>query len=167
MLIAGELDAVTRYFAAAEPDQDPSRRPLHHVDHPARGTTPQVRWLFADRKGAAIDYNKEIGYPQPIHCVIVKTEIVDKDPTIPARLTRAFLEAAKVPSDESNVHAASLQDLGRGAGGRRGRRFHPRRLKGSNAGRWRRCSICAGRTAISTGTPITVDEYFHPSTLGM
>ena len=168
MLIAGELDAVTRYFGRPE---NASRT------HPGDRSTlsikdlaahPRIRWLFDDRKAAAIDYCRAIGWPQPIHCIIVKTEIVDKDPTVPERLTRAFLEAARLPSDQSNVHAASYALTAAEQAEAVGADFLPAGLNAKNrAAMERMLELCAKDGYIEGGKRVTVDEYFHPSTLAL
>jgi ABC-type nitrate/sulfonate/bicarbonate transport system substrate-binding protein len=127
-----------------------------------------VRWLFEDRKGAAIAYNKEIGWPQPIHCVIVKTEIVDKDPSVPARLTRAFLEAVKLPSERSNVHAMSYHLTAAEEAEAVGADFTPAGLKGRNREAIARMlDLCWKDGYIDRGRPFRVDEYFDKSTLAL
>ncbi|HEY1504424.1 MAG TPA: hypothetical protein VGF92_09000, partial [Stellaceae bacterium] len=166
MLIAGELDAVTRYFG---------RREHAARTYPADRSTmsmqelaghPRVRWLFDDRKAAAIAYNAEIGWPQPIHCLIVKTEIVDQDPSVPARLTRAFLAAANTPSEHSNVHAASYQLSAAEEAAAVGAVFTPAGLKGRNREAISRMlELCWKDGYIDRGRPFTVDEYFDGSTL--
>jgi 4,5-dihydroxyphthalate decarboxylase len=168
MLVAGELDAVTRYFGRPENamHSHPGDRSTMSID--ALAAHPRVRWLFEDRKGAAIAYNKEIGWPQPIHCVIVKTEIVDRDPSVPARLTRAFLEAAKLPSDRSNVHAMSYHLTAAEEAEAAGADFTPAGLKGRNREAIARMlDLCWKDGYIDRGRPFSVDEYFDKSTLAL
>ena len=125
-----------------------------------------MRWLFEDRKGTAIAYNREIGWPQPIHCVIVKSEIVEREPSVPARLTRAFLAAAKLPSEHSNVHAASYDITGPEQAAAVGADFLPAGLKGRNrAAIAHMLDLCWKDGYIDRGRPFTVEEYFHESTL--
>ncbi|HKT19421.1 MAG TPA: hypothetical protein VJR47_15335 [Stellaceae bacterium] len=166
MLIAGELDAVTRYFGRPEnaTGSHPGDRSTISINQLA--AHPRVRWLFGDRKGAAIAYTKEIGWPQPIHCVIVKSEIVDKDPSVPARLTRAFLAAAKLPSELSNLHPASYEITPAELAAAVGAEFLPAGLKGGNrAAVSRMLELCWKDGYIDRGRPFTLDEYFDESTL--
>ena len=65
MLIAGEIDAVTRYFGGprdgevAETAALPGdRSPLTLQELAAH---PNVRWLYPDRKAAALDYHRRVG----------------------------------------------------------------------------------------------------------
>ncbi|HLI23171.1 MAG TPA: hypothetical protein VKV32_18750 [Stellaceae bacterium] len=172
MLIAGELDAVTRYFGRAENANraeagDRSTLPLAEL-----AAHPQIRWLYDDRKEAAARYCKVLGWPQPIHCVIVKTEIVDKDPTVPARLVRAFTEAARLapnsPGEHSNVHAMSYRLTAAEEAAAIGADFMPVGLRRQNrAAVTRMLELCWKDGYIDGGKPVTVDEYFHPSTLAM
>jgi len=168
MLIGGEIDAVTRYFGRPE-----NATQGHPGDRSTLSITklaahPHVRWLFDDRKSAAIEYCKEMGWPQPIHCVIVKTEIVDRDPTVPERLTRAFLEAARMPSDLSNVHAASYAITTAEQAAAVGTDFLPAGLGAKNREAMdRMLDLCWKDGYIDRGMPFTVDEYFHESTLAL
>lgn len=165
MLIAGEIDAVTRYFGRPEnaTKRHPGDRSTLAID--ALASHPRIRWLYDDRKAAAIDYCRAIGWPQPIHCLIVKTEIVDKDPSVPARLTSAFLDAARLPSDETNVHAASYTITPAEQASAVGAGFLPAGLGVQNrAAMARMLELCASDGYIDRGTPFTVEEFFHPST---
>lgn len=168
MLIAGELDAVTRYFghpsnATKNHPGDRSTMSIHEL-----AAHPRVRWLFEDRKGAALAYNKELGWPQPIHCVIVKSELVEKDPSLPARITRAFIEAAKMPSELSNVHAVSYEITRAEWEAAVGADFLPAGLKGHNrVALSRMLELCWKDGYVDRGRPFTVDEFFHESTLGL
>ena len=168
MLIAGELDAVTRYFGRREHAARTYPADRSTMSMQELAAHPRVRWLFDDRKGAAIAYNKEIGWPQPIHCLIVKSEIVDKDPSVPARLTRAFLAAAKAPSEHSNVHATSYPLTAAEQAAAVGADFLPAGLKGRNREAISRMlELCWADGYIDRGRPFTVDEYFHASTLDL
>ena len=168
MLIAGELDAVTRYFGRpqnATKSHPGDRSTLSIADLAAH---PRIRWLYDDRKASAIDYCKAIGWPQPIHCLIVKSEIVERDPSVPERLTRAFLEAARMPSDHSNVHAASYSLGAAEQASAVGADFLPAGLGGKNrAAMERMLALCWQDGYIDRGTPFTVEEYFHPATLAL
>jgi 4,5-dihydroxyphthalate decarboxylase len=168
MLINGEIDAVTRYFGRPEnatKSHPGDRSTLSIKDLAAH---PRVRWLYDDRKAAGIAYCKEIGWPQPIHCLIVKTEIVDKDPTVPERLTRAFLEAARMPSDLSNVHAASYEITAAEQAAAVGPDFLPAGLKGRNREAVERMlELCWKDGYIDRGKRFAVEEYFHESTLAL
>lgn len=166
MLIAGELDAVTRYFGRPENAQRShagDRSTLAMADLAAH---PRVKWLYDDRKATAIDYCKALGWPQPIHCLIVKTEIVNKDPTVPARLTRAFLDAARLapasPGDQSNIHAASYSITPAEQASAVGADFLPVGLgKQNRAAVARMLELCWSDGYIDRGTPFTVEEFFE------
>jgi 4,5-dihydroxyphthalate decarboxylase len=168
MLLAGELDAVTRYFGRPENARRTiaaDRSTLTLTDLAAQ---PPVRFLYDDRKQAAIDYCRQTGWPQPIHCVIVKTEIVDKDPTVPARLTRAFLEAARMPSNESNVHAMSYALTQAEQAAAIGADFTPAGLNAQNREAMERMlELCAADGYIEGGKRVTVEEYFDGATFAM
>jgi hypothetical protein len=98
--------------------------------------------------------------------VIVKTEIVEKDPSVPARLTRAFLEAASIPSERSNVHAMSYHLTAAEEAEALGADFTPAGLKGRNREAIERMlELCWKDGYIDRGRPFTIDEYFDPSTL--
>ena len=107
LLIAGELDAVTRYFGGprngpgAAPPGD--RSPLRIRELAAH---PNVRWLYPDRKATALDYHRRQGWPQPIHCVVVKQDVVDRYPWAPRSLYAAFAEAARRTADLATVHTS-------------------------------------------------------------
>jgi 4,5-dihydroxyphthalate decarboxylase len=168
MLIDGEIDAVTRYFGRPEnaTKSHPGDRSILRITDLA--AHPRIRWLYDDRKAAAIDYCKEIGWPQPIHCVIVKTEIVERDPTVPERLTRAFLEAARMPSDLSNVHAASYEITAADQAAAVGADFLPAGLGGKNREAVERMlELCWKDGYIDRGKPFPVEEHFHQSTLAL
>jgi 4,5-dihydroxyphthalate decarboxylase len=168
MLIAGEIDAVTRYFGRPEnaTKSHPGDRSTLSIAELA--AHPRIRWLFDDRKAAAIDYCRAIGWPQPIHCIIVKTEIVDRDPTVPERLTSAFLAAARLQSDHSNVHAASYALGAAEEAAAIGADFLPAGLGAQNrAAVERMLDLCWKDGYIDRGRPFTVDEYFHASTLAL
>jgi 4,5-dihydroxyphthalate decarboxylase len=170
MLIAGEIDAVTRYFGRPENASRTHQGDRSTLAIDALASHPRIRWLFDDRKAAAIDYCRTIGWPQPIHCIIVKTAIVDQDPTVPERLTRAFLAAARMPSDlspsnQTNVHAASYALTEAEQASAVGADFLPAGLGRQNrAAMERMLELCWQDGYIDRGKPFTVDEYFHPST---
>jgi 4,5-dihydroxyphthalate decarboxylase len=172
MLIAGELDAVTRYFGRPENATRTHQGDRSTLAIAELAAHPRIHWLYDDRKAAAIAYCQAIGWPQPIHCVIVKTEIVDQDPTVPARLTRAFLEAARLapnsPGDHSNIHAASYTLTAAEEAAAIGGDFLPAGLDGKNrAAMERMLALCWSDGYIDRGTPFTVEEYFNASTLAL
>ncbi len=105
MLLAGEIDAVMRYFSGAGRSYalapPGARSPLPLRELAAR---PEVRWLYPDRKAAALAYHREMGWPQPIHCVVVRQEIVERHPWAPARLVAAFAAAAEQTRNAPTVH---------------------------------------------------------------
>jgi 4,5-dihydroxyphthalate decarboxylase len=108
MLIAGQLDAATRYFggprgrsAGAAPPGDRSPLRIREL-----GEHPNVRWLYPDRKAAALAYHRRQGWPQPIHCVVMKQEVVDRYPWAPRSLYAAFAEAAARTVDAPTTHTS-------------------------------------------------------------
>jgi len=106
MLVAGKLAAVTRYFGGGSraPHGDGGdRSPLTLQELVAR---PGVRWLYPDRKAAALEYYRHVGWPQPIHCVVVRREVVDRDPWVPASLYRALAEAARLTEGHPSVRTS-------------------------------------------------------------
>jgi 4,5-dihydroxyphthalate decarboxylase len=107
MLIDGGLDAVTRYFGGprdqpgAAPPGDRSTQRIREL-----GANPQVRWLYPDRKAVALDYHRRQGWPQPIHCVVIKQEVVDRYPWVPRSLYAAFAESAQRTAAGATVHTS-------------------------------------------------------------
>jgi 4,5-dihydroxyphthalate decarboxylase len=107
MLVEGEIDAVTRYFGgqpregAVTPSFERSTMPMQEL-----AAHPSVRWLYPDRKAAAMEYFRQVGWPQPIHCVIVKQEVVDRYPWVPQSLMDAFAESAERTRDKSTAHTS-------------------------------------------------------------
>ncbi len=107
MLIAGELDAVTRYFGGPReraPGALPGDRSPQTMQELA--AHPNVRWLYPDRKAAALDYSRRVGGPQPIHCIVVKQDVVDRHPWVPRSLYAAFAEAARRTAAAGTVHTS-------------------------------------------------------------
>jgi len=134
MLIAGELDAVTRYFGG------PGRGKANgitidrsYMTFKELAASEQVRWLYPDRKAAALASFKRIGWPQPIHTVVIKQEIVDQHPWVTRSLYDAFAEAARrtehhntlrpsfdfPPEEEHEVVGPAFSPVGMSAGNRR------------------------------------------------
>jgi 4,5-dihydroxyphthalate decarboxylase len=105
MLVAGELDAVTRYFGgqdlagAISPSVERSRMTMQDF-----ASQPNVRWLYADRKAAAIEYFSRVGWPQAIHCVVVRQDVVDREPAIIPALMDAFTESAERSRSVATIH---------------------------------------------------------------
>ena len=166
MLIAGEIDAVTRYFGGpghgggqAPPG---GRSPETMAELAAH---PNVRWLYPDRKATALEYHWKVGWPQPIHCVIVKQEIVDQHPWVPRSLYAAFAEAARRTEDAATVHTSfdfpaqeQRQVLGPD--------FSPVGLGGGTRGMLARLLELAEKDAFLVGNRrFTVDELFPTSGL--
>ncbi len=165
MLIAGELDAVTRYFGRAENATKSHPGDRSHIGLRELGEHPKVKWLFPDRKQAAIDYQKEIGFQQPIHCMIVKTEIVEKNPWVPMSLVAACAEAAR-RATEAPLAAAPSYKLSREEQiAAVGRDFTPAGLKTNRPAVAKMLELCWQDGYVDRGRPFTVEEFFHPSTL--
>jgi 4,5-dihydroxyphthalate decarboxylase len=107
MLLAGELDAVTRYFG--RPTQDPQgpgdRSTTTMMELAAH---PMVKWLYPDRKAAAMQYTRELGHLQPIHCIVMKRPVLERHPWAAESLTRAFAESARRTADGDWIRAESF-----------------------------------------------------------
>jgi 4,5-dihydroxyphthalate decarboxylase len=106
MLVAGEIDAVARYFgrpqrAGSGPAADRSPITLRDL-----AKSPELEWMYADRKAAAHAYADMAGAPQPIHCVVVKDEVLSRDPWVAASLVAAFEEAARLTQGSPSVKAS-------------------------------------------------------------
>lgn len=164
MLISGEIDAVTRYFGGPHA-RDPGaidRSPLtmeQLADH------PNVRWLYPDRKGTALDYCRSVGWPQPIHCVIVKQEIVDQHPWVPRSIYDACAEAAARSVGAATVRtsfpfpADEQRELF-------GEEFSPVGLGGRNREILARLLELAEKDGfLVDGRRFSVEDLFHLSTL--
>ncbi len=168
MLISGELDAVTRYFGRPENATKSHPGDRSHISLRDLGDHPKVKWLFPDRKRAAIDYQKEVGYQQPIHSVIIKTEIVEKNPWVPMSLYNAFAEAARraIAAGADIANAPSYKLTKDEQTEALGRDFSPAGLKSNRAAMAKMLELCYAQGYVDRGRPFTVEEYFHPSTLG-
>jgi 4,5-dihydroxyphthalate decarboxylase len=160
MLIAGEIDAVTRYFgrprdyAKGMVRLDRSNIPLREL-----GENPKVRWLYPDRKAAAIEYHRKIGYLQPIHCVIIKKEIVAEHPWAPLSLQNSLARALPGPYGQPMSYSVTAEEQAsvigkdfRPAGLRRHRRAVEDFLERS-----KREGFASNR--------LRVEDLFHESTL--
>jgi 4,5-dihydroxyphthalate decarboxylase len=106
MLVSGEIDAVARYFggpkrAGRGPVADRSPVTLREL-----AGSPEVEWMYADRKAAAHAYSDMVGAPQPIHCVVVKDEVLSRNPWVAASLAAAFEEAARLTEGSPTVKAS-------------------------------------------------------------
>jgi 4,5-dihydroxyphthalate decarboxylase len=80
MLLDGELEA------ALYPEVLPS----------IRKGAPQVALLFPDPKAAEIDYYKKSGIFPIMHTVVIKNQILDKNPWVAVSLVQAFQRAKEV-----------------------------------------------------------------------
>lgn len=160
MLIAGELDAVTRYFGgphARDPATiDRSAMTMHELaEH------PNVRWLYPDRKAAALAYHRKMGAPQPIHCIIVKQDVVDRYPWVPKSLYAAFAEgmrrtAANATIQTSFVFPPEEQHQAIGGG------FAPFGLDGRNRDMVAKLLELAAADGFIVGKRrFSVEELFH------
>ena len=96
MLVSGEVDAVTSYFGRRPGEQTVLiDRSLVYITELAKH--PNVRWLYPDRIGSAIDYCKKIGFLQPIHYMVIKREVVKQHPWVPRALYDAMAKAYRGP----------------------------------------------------------------------
>ena len=160
MLIAGEIDAVTRYFGRP-PDYARGMVRLDRSNIPLRelGEDPKTRWLYADRKATAIEYHRKIGYLQPIHCVVIKKEIVAEHPWVPLSLQKALAGALPGPYGQPMSYSLTAEEYAsvigkdfRPAGLRRHRQAVENFLERS-----KREGFASSR--------LRVDDLFHESTL--
>lgn len=107
MLIAGEIDATTRYFGGPgsrnrkSPVSDRSQMTIAEL-----AAHPNVRWLYPDRKAAAIAYSQKVGAPQAIHCIIIKQDVVDRYPWAPRSLYEAFAESSRRTAPTSKIQTS-------------------------------------------------------------
>lgn len=165
MLIAGEIDAATRYFGRARAYDPPILADRSYMAINELAAHPKVKWLYPDRKAAAIDYHRKIGFLQPIHCIIVKSEVVEKHPWVPLNLLYAFAESFHLTDDADCVHPASYSLTKEEQKEVIGPDFWP-------------IGIQRNRKAIETflqlahedgygvrERPLTIEESFHESTL--
>jgi 4,5-dihydroxyphthalate decarboxylase len=109
MLIDGQVDACTRYFGGPGRSAGQSMAPLSdrsEMTMTELAAHPNVRWLYEDRKAEAIDYSNAVGGPQPIHCLIVKEEVLDKNPWVAKSLYDAFAEAMRVTQAGSKIQTS-------------------------------------------------------------
>jgi 4,5-dihydroxyphthalate decarboxylase len=106
MLVSGEIDAVARYFGGPKrADHGPvaDRSPVTRRE---LASSPDVEWMYADRKAAAHAYHDMVGAPQPIHCVVVKDEVLSRNPWVATSLVAAFAEAARLTEGSPTVKAS-------------------------------------------------------------
>ncbi|MDP2647097.1 MAG: hypothetical protein Q8P24_19350 [Desulfobacterales bacterium] len=165
MLIAGELDAVTRYFGKPENATATHPGDRSHIPLPKLGEHPKTRWLFADRKAAAIQYHREIGFLQPIHCVIIKKEIAEKHPWAPLSLYNAFARAIALAAGVDYVSPHSYTLSKQEQVEVIGPDFSPAGLKANLPAITKILTLCDQQGYVSRGRPFTVEEFFHASTL--
>ena len=160
MLIAGEIDAVTRYFGRP-PDYARGMVRLDRSNIPLRelGEDPKTRWLYADRKATAIEYHRKIGYLQPIHCVVIKKEIVAEHPWAPLSLHKALARALPGPYGQPMSYSLTAEEYASVIG----KDFRPAGLRrhrqavGDFLDRSKREGFASSR--------LRVDDLFHESTL--
>jgi 4,5-dihydroxyphthalate decarboxylase len=165
MLISGEIDAATRYFGSpAALDRNPvSDRSLMTLTELA--DHPNVRWLYPDRKAAALAYHELVGYPQAIHCIIVKEEVVDRYPWVPRSLYDAFAESTRRTAASSKIQTSfdfplpeQQQVIGPD--------FSPAGLDAGKRRMLERFLELADKDGFLVGgRRFSVDEMFHESTL--
>ena len=165
MVIAGELDAVTRYFgrpgnATKSHPGDRSYMGLREL-----GEHPRIKWLYPDRKAAAITYHKEIGFLQPIHCVILKQEIAEAHPWVPMSLYESFAQAARLSPDADLVSAASYPLSRQEQIDTIGADFSAVGLEANRAAVTCALELFDRQGYVDRGRPFTVEDFFHASTL--
>jgi 4,5-dihydroxyphthalate decarboxylase len=165
MLTAGQLDAVTRYFGGprrqggAAPPGD--RSTLRIGELAAQAT---VRWLYPDRKATALDYHRRVGWPQPIHCIVMKQEVADRYPWAPRRIYEACAEAAQRTADVPTLHTSFDFPIAEQQAAL-GPEFSPVGLsKGTREMLARMLELADRDGFLVDGRRFTVDELFHGST---
>jgi 4,5-dihydroxyphthalate decarboxylase len=165
MLIAGEIDAVTRYFGRPENASSTHPGDRSHISMMELAEHPRVRWLYPDRKAAAFDYQRQLGFLQPIHCFMIKKEIADKNPWVPMSLYNAFAEAAARDTAADYVSPVSFRvtkaehDEAVGAG------FQPAGLKRHSKAIETALDLFYEQGYVDRGSRVGVEEFFHKSTL--
>ncbi len=152
MLTSGELDAVIRYL---ERPGQPSIETL--------GAHAEVKWLFEDRKSAGLAHCRRQGWFEPIHFMVMKRAVAERDPSLPMRVVRAFAQALKLSDEKDLVVPASYSltlDEQVGVGGKD---FSPVGLR-SNRKAVERLLELAHKQGF-TRSRLPLDRVFHPSTL--
>lgn len=165
MLIAGEIDAVTRYFGSTANQDSPlpgdrSRMPIQEL-----AKHPKIKWLFPDRKAAAIEYHKKMGYLQPIHCIIVKREIVERHPWVPLNLYKAFSESIKLTSDADYVLPYSYRLSRQEQAEVIGADFLPIGLKRNRRALEHFLALAREQGWVVGGQTLRLEDLFHESTI--
>jgi 4,5-dihydroxyphthalate decarboxylase len=165
MLIDGTIDAVTRYFGRAANEDSPLPGDRSHVPIHELAQHPRIKWLFPDRKAAAIEYHKKIGYLQPIHCIIVKQEIVERHPWVPLNLYRAFLESVKTTVEADYVRPLSFPLSRDEQIGIIGPDFLPIGLKRNRQALEHFVTLAVREGWVMGGRSIKLQDLFHESTI--
>ncbi|NIO10426.1 MAG: hypothetical protein GTO40_21440 [Deltaproteobacteria bacterium] len=165
MVIAGELDAVTRYFGKPENATATHQGDRSHLGLLDLGDHTRMKWLYPDRKAAGIAYHKEIGFLQPIHCVILKQEIADAHPWVPKSLCNAFAEAARLSTDTPPVSPPSYRLSREEQLKTIGADFSTVGLGTNHAAVSCALKLFNQQGYVDRGRPFTVEEFFHVSTL--
>jgi 4,5-dihydroxyphthalate decarboxylase len=165
MLIAGELDALTRYFGGGAHLSTTISTDRSMMTMQELAANPNVRWLYPDRKAVALDYHRRMGWPQPIHCVIVKTDVVDRYPWVPRALMDAFAEAADLTVNEPTVRTSfpfPIEEQRQVIGSE----FSPVGLSAGNRDVMERIFDLSVKDGFMVDNRrFTVEEFFHPSTI--
>jgi 4,5-dihydroxyphthalate decarboxylase len=165
MLIAGEIDAATRYFGSPSArDRNPvSDRSLMTMAELA--AHPNVRWLYPDRKAAALAYSEKVGYPQAIHCIIVQQEVVDRYPWVPKSLYDALAESVRRTAGSSRIQTSFDFPISEQRQAM-GEEFSAAGLDAGKRNMLARFLDLAAKDAFIVGDRhFSVEELFHESTL--
>lgn len=165
MLIAGEIDAVTRYFGRPREYDPPVLVDRSPIPINQLAAHPKVKWLYPDRKAAAIDYHKKIGFLQPIHCIIIKKEVAERHPWVPLNLVNAFAEACYLTADADYVRPQSYSLTKEEQKQIIGTDFWPVGLQRNRKAMETFLQLAYEQGFGGAERPLTLEEFFHESTL--
>jgi 4,5-dihydroxyphthalate decarboxylase len=163
MLISGEIDAVTRYFGAHPPLTKAPLADRSSLTLTDLSVHPNVRWLYSDRVAAAHEYQHRIGSPQPIHCVVIKCDVLERHPWVARSLYAAFVKTMLRTRDAETIgpvrtsfpFPASEQQRIFGDG------FLPCGLAGMNRTMVARLIELAAKDGLVIGDLPAVEDLFH------
>jgi 4,5-dihydroxyphthalate decarboxylase len=165
MLIDGELDAVTRYFGRKRDYDQPVLVDRSDMSLNELAAHPKVKWLYPDRKAVAIEYHRKLGFMQPIHCIVVKNEVVDRHPWVPLNLMNAFAQSCHLTSDADYAHIPSYSLSKEEQKAIVGPDFWPVGIRRNRAALEAFLQLAYDQGYGGQDRPLGLDEFFHESTL--